>query len=185
MRNSIKTKASKNPQIDNLIKEELTKIPAKMESIDMKKLIILLCILFVGGIFVYWHASHHILKTDNGLLILNKRFLTFHDTYVDIRSWDSAAFDSNPQLKRAMIEQGYKDILVDLKTQELKAAIKDIGKQAEFKTEEITQTIQRKVNEWLDEYGPSTWKKIKKNSTKVTPQQSDISSPNEPSSGEQ
>lgn len=96
----------------------------------------------------YWALGHHVVQTANGTMVLEKRFLTLDDTLVDVRRWSSKDFDEHVQLKRAMITQGYRDMLIDLKVAELKASFEEMKMEAEIKWEMIKQAIDEWINDW-------------------------------------
>jgi len=117
----------------------------------MKKLVVLLVVLAVAGLGAYWPARHHVVKTEKGVVVLSKRFLTYTDTFVDVRKWSSADFDAHPELKRAMIDQGYRDMLVELKTREVKATFNEVIDKAAVLADEIAAKIEKTVAVWLGE----------------------------------
>jgi hypothetical protein len=107
------------------------------------------------SLVLYWPASHHVVRTAEGVIVLSKRFLTYHDTYVDVRRWSSRDYDAHPALKRALIEQGYRDLLVELKTREIAAGFDRMKAQVQALAEEITAKIERTVDIWLGDAGES------------------------------
>jgi hypothetical protein len=115
----------------------------------MKKALWLVLVFVFLGVLSYGFASHHLVKTDKGVAVLTKRFLTCADTFVDVRTWSSADFDAHPELKRAMINQGYRDMLVELKTGELQASLNDVANKAAAMAEEIATQIVAAVEGWL------------------------------------
>ena len=96
----------------------------------MKKLVAGFALVAILGILSYWVASHHVVKTDQGVVVLAKRFLTGADTFVDVREWSSADFDAHPELKRALSDQGYRELLEDLKKSEIKASLDGMREKA-------------------------------------------------------
>lgn len=117
----------------------------------MKKLIAVLLAVFVLGFLLYWSAQHHVVRTEKGVIVLVKRFLTYTDTFVDVRKWSSADFDAHPELKRAMIDQGYRDLLVEIKTRELKAKFTGLADKAAALAGEIASKLELTVDLWLGE----------------------------------
>jgi hypothetical protein len=88
------------------------------------------------------------------MVVLSKRFLTYADTFIDVRKWSSADFDAHPELKRAMIDQGYRDMLVELKTHEIEASFNEAMDKAAMLAEELAAKIEKTVAVWLgDEPG--------------------------------
>lgn len=117
----------------------------------MKKLVVILVLIAVAALAAYWPARHHVVKTEKGVIVLSKRFLTYTDTFVDARKWSSADFDAHPELKRAMIDQGYRDMLVEIKTREVKASFDEMMDKAAVLADEIAAKIEKTVAVWLGE----------------------------------
>ncbi len=117
----------------------------------MKKLIALLVVLGALAFAAYWPARHHVVHTGKGMVVLSKRFLTYADTFVDVRKWSSADFDAHPELKRAMIDQGYRDMLVELKTNEIEASFNEAMDKAAMLADEIAAKIEKTVAVWIGE----------------------------------
>ena len=77
----------------------------------MKKTLTILILLAFAGFAAYWSAGHHLLRTEEGYAVLEKRLLSFKDTFVDIRGWTADNFKAHPELKQALKKQGYSDFL--------------------------------------------------------------------------
>ncbi len=109
--------------------------------VDMKKLIgSLVAVVILGGL-AYWAASHHVVRTDEGTLVLAKRFLTYADTYVDVRAWSSADFAAHPELWRALVDQGYQDLLAKWKARERKASLDEVKDKAAALAGEVAAKV--------------------------------------------
>jgi hypothetical protein len=117
----------------------------------MKKAVLPIVAALVLGCLSYGAASRHVVKTDKGVVVLTKRFLTFTDTLVDVRRWTSADFDAHPELKRAMIAQGYRDMLMELRAGELEASLGDVADKAGALAEGVAAKIAGIVDGWLAE----------------------------------
>ena len=74
----------------------------------------LLAVLVVAG----WRYTHYVIRTDRGYVVLQKEYLSFHNSSVDARKWTTADFNAHPLLKSAMVKQGYGDYLDDLRWKE-------------------------------------------------------------------
>jgi hypothetical protein len=61
--------------------------------------------------------------TKKGVMVINKRFVTLTDTFVDIQKWSSADFRSHSELSYAMYNQGYGDLEGEVDVQDLKGAM--------------------------------------------------------------
>ena len=109
--------------------------------VNMKKAIALLIVVVVLGGLAYGAASRHFVKTDKGGIVLAKRFLTCADTFVDVLAWSSDDFDAHPELKRALVEQGYGDLLAQLKAREREAALGEIKDKAAALAGEVAAKV--------------------------------------------
>jgi hypothetical protein len=118
----------------------------------MKRIAAVILVLSIGGFGAYWLAGHHVVRAESGYLILEKRFLSVDDTYVDVRSWTSADYDRHPQLKRALIIQGYDDLLADLRRSEIQDSIEEMVKHAEIAADEISAMIETELERWLRQF---------------------------------
>lgn len=56
-------------------------------------------------------ASHHFVRTDKGLVVVNKRFVGFSGTCADVRGWKWEDVVAHPDLSQALIQAGYSDVL--------------------------------------------------------------------------
>lgn len=107
----------------------------------MNKIIGLLVAVVVLGGLAYWAASHHVVRTDEGAIVLAKRFLTCADTYVDMRAWSSADFAAHPELRRALADQGHSDLLAEQKARERKASLDDVKDKATALAGEVAAKV--------------------------------------------
>ncbi|MEW6078695.1 MAG: hypothetical protein AB1724_12835 [Thermodesulfobacteriota bacterium] len=121
----------------------------------MNKLITLLVFVAIIGIGAYWAADHHVVKTNKGVIVLVKRYLTYADTHVDVRKWSSADFDAHPELKRAMIEQGYRDMLAEIKEREIRAKMDEMRGKVSDVADEFAAKVQKTIDIWLGETPPA------------------------------
>ena len=84
--------------------------------------------LAVVVVALAWYAgNHHVLRTGEGVVVLDKSYFTLGNAFFDARGWTSADFDAHPQVKRAMIAQGHRDYLVDLKAAEYREQLANVG----------------------------------------------------------
>ena len=77
-----------------------------------------LAIVFVAGASC-WALGHHVVRTDRGILVLSKRFLTVRDSVVDVRSWHRLLGKGKPAGKVAV------GILREGKALTLEATLRD------------------------------------------------------------
>lgn len=71
----------------------------------------LLILAIFSSIAVSWIASRHIVRTENGWIIIPKHYLTLQESCTDIRSWNWQTFDDHPALRDALIRHGYAELV--------------------------------------------------------------------------
>ena len=113
----------------------------------MKKSVAIVVVLALLAGLSYWCASHHVVKTDQGVVVLAKRFLAGADSFVDVRAWSSADFDAHPDLKAALVSGGYEDLLADLKARERQAALDDLKHRAAGMAKDMADQVATKAGE--------------------------------------
>lgn len=109
-------------------------------------ILLLAAILLIG-----WSYSHHVVKTDAGTIILKKHVLTFHDTYIDIRPWSYSDFDQHPDLKTAMANQGYRDILNAKRDKEFENTVQGVGDDLEKAARHVGKELHKAVKDLTNE----------------------------------
>lgn len=82
------------------------------------KKIIWAVLALVAVVCLAWLHQHYVIHTDRGYIVIHKQYRSFSDSWVDARTWSTADFNQHPQLKAAMIQQGYGDYLTDLRWKE-------------------------------------------------------------------
>jgi hypothetical protein len=105
---------------------------------------IVLAGLVVGA---YWCAGHHVVRTDRGVRVVAKRYLSASDTFADVRAWASADFDGHPDLQAALVSGGYEDLLADLKARERQAALDDLKNRAAGMARDMADQVATKAEE--------------------------------------
>ena len=58
-----------------------------------------------------WLATHHVVRTPKGTVIVSKRFVTLKGTFVDVRPWQWQDVDRHPSVRDALVQSGYRDLL--------------------------------------------------------------------------
>ena len=128
----------------------------------MRKAIAAAGFLAVLAAAAFWCAGHHVVRTDQGVLVVAKRYLAAGDTFADMRAWSSAEFDEHPELKAALVSGGYEDLLADLKARERQAALddlknraagmaRDVADQVATKAEEVAEVVSQTATEVADQ----------------------------------
>lgn len=113
----------------------------------MKRLLasaIVLAGLVVGA---YWCAGHHVVRTDRGVLVVAKRYLSASDTFADVRAWSSADFAGHPDLQAALVSGGHGDLLADLKARERQAVLDDLKNRAAGMARDVAGQVAAKAEE--------------------------------------
>ena len=113
----------------------------------MKKAIAAAGLLAVLAAAAFWCAGHHVVRTDQGAIVLAKRYLAAADTFVDVRAWSSSDFDGHPDLKAALVSGGYADLLADLKARERQAALDDLKNRAAGMAKDMADQVATKAGE--------------------------------------
>jgi hypothetical protein len=58
-----------------------------------------------------WCATHHVVRTEKGTVIVAKRFVTLSATCVDLRAWQWQDVEAHPDLRDALVQAGYQVLL--------------------------------------------------------------------------
>ena len=106
-----------------------------------------LLVLAAGSALGRRALRHTVVQTDRGTILLQKRFVALRDTWVDAGGWSYADYRARPDLAQAMREQGYGDLLLDLRVRDAKA-------QADALSERAGQAVRgwlREAAVWLKE----------------------------------
>jgi hypothetical protein len=107
----------------------------------MKKIIAAIVGFGVLGAAGCWVSGHHVVRVEDGVLVLEKRVRTWGDSYADVRGWRPADYDARPELKRTLIEQGHRDLLWEARRREAKAALDDIAGRASAVAGEVAARV--------------------------------------------
>ena len=108
---------------------------------------VITCMLVGGTLF--WLATHHVVRTERGCFVLKKRFLTMQESFVDACGWTSADYATHPDLNEAMSKQGYADLLTELKTREMKAAVRDKAGKMGASARRLKDQVTSRVEDWF------------------------------------
>jgi len=58
-----------------------------------------------------WCATHHVVRTNRGAVVVSKRFVSIAGTFVDMRKWQWEDVDRHPDIRDALVQAGYQDVL--------------------------------------------------------------------------
>ncbi|MFH0953597.1 MAG: hypothetical protein V1873_04640 [Verrucomicrobiota bacterium] len=111
---------------------------------------VVIVLLAVAGL-AWFVATHHLILTEKGAVLVGKRFLTYEETYADTRSWSITDFDEHPNVRDALIRNGYGDIISELRREELDRSVKQLAADAEAQVQELMQAVMRRITDWLGE----------------------------------
>ncbi|MBT3374006.1 MAG: hypothetical protein HN976_40100 [Lentisphaerae bacterium] len=111
--------------------------------------VVVMFVVLMGSCAAWWRFSHFLVKTDHGVMLLEKRFLTWDDVVVDARGWTYTEFEKHPEVMKAMSNQGYDDVLAELRKEDLKTAVKDKIEGAESEVLRLKDTVQTKLDQWF------------------------------------
>lgn len=110
---------------------------------------VLVAVLILGAVSAGWLYRHHVIRTERGTVVLAKRFLTWTDTCVDARHWTSADFDRHAEIKRVLIENGYRDLLTQVKIREIRQSFDALAADAESGLRLMKAAADQWVDDWL------------------------------------
>jgi hypothetical protein len=79
----------------------------------MRRLIAALFFASLGGGLVYLAFTHHVVRADEGFLLVPKHTASLTDVWADVRGWTADRWLEHPQLARSLIEQGRSDLIVE------------------------------------------------------------------------
>jgi hypothetical protein len=123
----------------------------------MKRLCAGLALALVMAVAVAgWMLTHHVVRTRHGTAVLEKRFLTFEQTWVDARAWAIEDFDANPAVKRAFLNAGYDELLSELRREQIDTSAQKLAAETDEAVEALKDFITEKIDEWLGEMEKST-----------------------------
>ncbi len=94
--------------------------------------------------------THHVIRTGEGTVILNKRFVTLHHSYVDARTWKSTDFKANPEVRQVMIRNGYADVISRAQRRELKQSLSRLKVEMGVKCAELKISVMRNMVKLVD-----------------------------------
>ena len=117
----------------------------------VKRIVLLFCIvaavfMVTLGVALSWLSGHHLVKTDKGLVVINKRFIGLKNSRMDIRGWSWKDAEKYPEVCKAMEASGYADLL---------------PKPPPVPT--FSEKAVAMLKEWQEstvEYGSNTWAKV-------------------------
>lgn len=118
----------------------------------MKKLCAWLALILVlAAAGAAWALTHHVVRTRHGTAVLEKRFLTFEETWVDARGWALEDFDAHPAVKRALLQAGYDELFAELRREQVDDSVKKLAAETDEAIEALKDFITEKIDEWLGE----------------------------------
>ncbi len=77
----------------------------------MRKLLLFICGMFVGGGFVCFAYNYHVVYSNKGLSVIPRDQAGLGDLYVDVRSWKPVDWQSHPQLVRSLVTHGRGELI--------------------------------------------------------------------------
>jgi hypothetical protein len=116
----------------------------------MKKALLWIGVVVVlAGAAAWWVATHHIIRTRHGTVVLEKRFLTFDQTWADARGWKLEDFEAHPAVKKALLQDGYGDLLAELRREQVDDSVKKLATETDEAFEALKEYITGRIDEWL------------------------------------
>lgn len=109
-----------------------------------------------------WLAGHHVVRAEEGWILLRKKYVGAADTWADVRGWHYSDYESHRALKTALREQGYDAVLREARRREVRDQVDqwagDLGAAAEEgirlftdaldDSQELSELIEQKMAKW-------------------------------------
>jgi hypothetical protein len=113
------------------------------------------CILSVFAMLAccYWVVSHYFIRTDEGMVVLEKRYITLANTYVDVRGWAVSDFEAHPRIEKALVAQGYAEVPKAARERERKENVdatvesaKELGRELGKALDDFLRELEKKLS---------------------------------------
>ena len=92
----------------------------------MRKLISIIFWILVGMAIMYGMLRHHIVRTEERWLLVPKNLIELRDTYVNMSGWTSKDLQKHPQVVKALVENGHRDVVVAIVAEDARGGIENI-----------------------------------------------------------
>jgi hypothetical protein len=77
----------------------------------MRKLLLFCFGMIVGGGIVCFAFSYHVVRTNNGVVLIPKKPAGLGHQYVDVRNWKPSDWQAHPELAEAIMAHGRGDLI--------------------------------------------------------------------------
>ena len=100
----------------------------------------------------FWFASHHIVQTNKGLVVVPKLFVRLTGTYVDIRPWKWEDAVARHDVSEALVKANHGDLLPQpppepSHVQQAAATARHIGQEAKRIGTNVWQRVRTRASE--------------------------------------
>ena len=112
-------------------------------------------LLVAGAVITGWAATHHVVQTSRGTVIVAKRYVTLDASWVDARSWKSADYEAHGVVREALVAGGYGGMLFELRREELAQEAEQMRREMVLWFETLRRDVLQKARDWLAELGLS------------------------------
>jgi len=68
--------------------------------------------ILLGGGAVYFAFQFHLVRAEEGFLVIPKNNSAMIDPYVDVREWTVADWKTHPELIQSLVEHGRSDLVL-------------------------------------------------------------------------
>jgi hypothetical protein len=96
------------------------------EKRSVRKLISIIFWIVVGMALMYGMQRHHIVRTEERWLLVPKDQIGLRDTYVDMRGWTSNDLQEHPQVVKALVENGHRDVVAAVVAEDARGGVETI-----------------------------------------------------------
>ena len=93
----------------------------------MRKLLLFCFGMIVGGGIVCFAFEYHVLRTNNGVVLIPKKPACLGNQYVDVRTWKPSDWQSHPELVEAIVAHGRSDLFGSSVNEHLRELIHKFG----------------------------------------------------------
>ncbi len=77
----------------------------------MWKAVVLTFFFLLGGGFASATYELHVVRSNDGFLLVQKEREGLNDIYADIRKWDTAKWRNHPDLAKALVKNGHQNLI--------------------------------------------------------------------------
>lgn len=93
----------------------------------MRKVLLFVFGMIVGGGIVGFAFEYHVVRTQNGVVLIRKTPAGLGDPYADVRNWKYSDWQAHPELVEAVVTHGRSDLIGPSSKELLREVIHKFG----------------------------------------------------------